>query len=63
MKLKKQQVLIALLSALLVWSIVLNWLQSKQVDRLMQEMNQMEQLQSDITSHIEELEDVEYNDY
>lgn len=45
--------------ALLAWSIILNWLQGNQVSRLMKEVEEMEYIQSALSSHIEELERME----
>lgn len=56
MKEKKQNLLIVLLLILLAFSLVLNWLQGEQVSRLMNEMRDMEYIQSVLSSHIEELE-------
>ena len=63
MKQKKQNVLIALLLILLAWSIILNWLQGEQVGRLMREIEDMEHVQSALSSHIEELESMEGVEY
>lgn len=63
MKRQKQNFVIALLLMLLAWSIVLNWLQGNQVSRLMKEMEEMEYTQSVLSSHIEELERMEGEEY
>lgn len=63
MKQQKQNFVIALLLILLAWSIVLNWLQGNQVSRLMKEMEEMEYTQSVLSSHIEELERTEGEEY
>ena len=57
MKQQKKNLLIVVLMLALVWSIVLNWLQSEQVDRLMSEIEDMEYLQTELTSYFNELED------
>lgn len=54
MKEKKQNLLIVLLLILLAFSLLLNWLQGEQVSRLMNEMRDMEYIQSVLSSHIEE---------
>ena len=59
MKQKNQKFLICILLALLAWSIILNWLQGNQVSRLMKEVEEMEYIQSALSSHIEELERME----
>lgn len=56
MKQHKKDFLIVFLVLALLWSLFLNWLQSKQVDRLMEEVKNMEYLQTVLTSHIDELE-------
>lgn len=48
--------MIALLVLALIWSIVINLLQSAQVDRLMNQVEDLEYLQTVLTSHIDELE-------
>lgn len=63
MKKKKQGLLIVLLLILLAFSLVLNWLQGEQVSRLMNDMRDMEYIQSVLSSHIEELERVEGEEY
>lgn len=63
MKQQKQKVVITLLLILLVWSLILNWLQGNQVSRLMNEMRDMEYIQSVLSSHIEELERGEGEEY
>lgn len=63
MKEKKQNLLIVLLLILLAFSLVLNWLQGEQVSRLMNEMRDMEYIQSVLSSHIEELERGESEEY
>ena len=63
MKQQTQKVVITLLLILLVWSLILNWLQGNQVSRLMKEMNEMEYVQSVLSSHIEELERMEGEEY
>lgn len=63
MKQQKQKVVITLLLILLAWSIILNWLQDNQVSRLMEEMKEMEYTQSVLSSHIEELERMEGEEY
>lgn len=63
MKQQKQNVLIVVLLLALTWSIILNWLQGNQVSRLMKEMNEMEYVQSVLSSHIEELERMEGEEY
>ncbi len=63
MKQQKQKVVITLLLILLVWSLILNWLQGNQVSRLMKEINEMEYVQSVLSSHIEELERMEGEEY
>lgn len=63
MKQQKQKVVITLLLILLVWSLILNWLQGNQVSRLMKEMNEMEYVQSVLSSHIEELERMDGEEY
>lgn len=63
MKQQKQKVVITLLLILLVWSLILNWLQGNQVSRLMKEMDEMEYVQSVLSSHIEELERGEGEEY
>lgn len=56
MKQEKKDWLIVALVFALAWSIILNWLQGEQVDQLMKEVEDMEYLQSVLTSHINELE-------
>ena len=63
MKQQKKDVLIVVLLLILVWSIILNWLQGNQVSRLMKEAEDMEQIQVALSSHIEELERVEGIEY
>ena len=63
MKEKKQDLVIVLLLILLAFSLVLNWLQGKQVSGLMNEMKNMEYMQSVLLSHIEELERGEGEEY
>lgn len=63
MKEKKQNLLIVLLLILLAFSLVLNWLQGEQVSRLMNEMRDMEYIQSALSVHIEELERGEGEEY
>lgn len=63
MKEKKQNLLIVLLLILLAFSLILNWLQGEQVSRLMNEMRDMEYIQSVLSSHIEELERGEGEEY
>lgn len=41
----------------------MNWLQDNQVSRLMEEMKEMEYTQSVLSSHIEELERMEGEEY
>ena len=48
--------MIALLVLALIWSIIINLLQSAQVDRLMNQVEDLEYLQTVLTSHIDELE-------
>lgn len=48
--------MIALLVLALIWSIIINLLQSVQVDRLMNQVEDLEYLQTVLTSHIDELE-------
>lgn len=56
MKDRKQNLLIVLLLIALAISLLLNWLQGEQVSRLMNEIGEMEYIQSVLSSHIEELE-------
>ena len=56
MKQQKQNVLIVVLLLALTWSIILNWLQGEQVSRLMKEMQEMEYVQTVLSSQIDELE-------
>ena len=63
MKEKKQNLLIVLLLILLAFSLVLNCLQGEQVSRLMNEMRDMEYIQSVLSSLIEELERGEGEEY
>ena len=63
MKKKKQNLLIVLLLILLAFSLVLNWLQGDQVSRLMNEVRDLEYMQSVLSSHIEELEREEGEEY
>lgn len=56
MKQQKQNVLIVVLLLALTWSIILNWLQGEQVSRLMKEMEEMEYVQTVLSSQIDELE-------
>lgn len=63
MKQQKQNALIIVLLLALVWSIVLNWLQSEQVSRLMEEIENMEYVQSVLSTHIDELENTEEAGY
>lgn len=65
MKPRKQNLIIASLLLLLIWSITLNLLQGEQVDRLMKEMEDMEYVQSVLSAQLQELEgqeDVEYGE-
>lgn len=59
MKLKKQNVLLLVLGLALAWSILLNWLQYMHVSRLMKEVDTMEQVQSALSTHLDELEQIE----
>lgn len=59
MKQQKQNALIIVLLLALAWSIVLNCLQSEQVGRLMEEIENMEYIQSVLSTHIDELENME----
>lgn len=59
MKQQKQNVLIVVLLLTLTWSIILNWLQGEQVSRLMKEMEEMEYVQTVLSSQIDELEQKE----
>lgn len=59
MKQQKQNVLIVVLLLALTWSIILNWLQGEQVSRLMKEMEEMEYVQTVLSSQIDELEQKE----
>lgn len=63
MKQQKQNALIIVLLLALVWSIVLNWLQSEQVSRLMEEIENMEYVQSVLSTHIDELKNTEEAGY
>lgn len=56
MKRQKKDLMIALLVLALIWSIIINLLQSAQVDRLMNQVEDLEYLQTVLTSHIDELE-------
>ena len=56
MKQQKKDLLIVFLVLALLWSLLLNWLQSEQVGRLMEEVEDMEYLQTVLTSHINGLE-------
>ena len=56
MKQSKQNILIGVLILLLGFSIVLNWMQGNQVNRLMEEIDNMEYSQAVLSAHIEELE-------
>lgn len=56
MKQQKKNLMIALLVLALIWSIIINLLQSAQVDRLMNQVEDLEYLQTVLTSHIDELE-------
>lgn len=59
MKQQKQNVLIVVLLLALTWSIILNWLQGEQVSRLMKEIEEMEYVQTVLSSQIDELEQKE----
>ena len=59
MKQQKQNVLIVVLLLALTWSIILNWLQGEQVSRLMKEMEEMEYVQTVLSSQIDGLEQKE----
>lgn len=63
MKQKKQNVLIVFLLLALAWSIALNWYQGNQVNRLMEEVDNMEYTQSILSSQIQEMENEEGNEY
>lgn len=63
MKEKKQNLLIVFLLIALAFSLLLNWLQGEQVSRLVDEMRDMEYVQSALSSHIEELERGEGEEY
>lgn len=56
MKQKNKDLLIVVLVLVLVWSVLLNWFQDEQVDRLMKQVEDMEYLQTVLTSQVEELE-------
>ena len=56
MKQEKKDLLIVVLVLALAWSIILNWLQGEQVDRLTKQVDDMEYLQTVLTSQAEELE-------
>lgn len=56
MKQEKKDLLIAILVFTLAWSIILNLLQGEQVSRLLKEIEDMEYLQTVLSSHIDELE-------
>lgn len=56
MKQEKKDLLIAILVFTLAWSIILNLLQGEQVGRLLKEIEDMEYLQTVLSSHIDELE-------
>lgn len=58
MKHSKQNSLIIILLIMLAWSLILNYIQSGKVIRLMDEMAEMEYTQSVLSTHIEELEQI-----
>ena len=63
MKPRKQNLIIAVLLMLLVWSVILNILQGEQIEKLMKEVKDMEYTQSIISSQIQQLEDQEGVEY
>ena len=63
MKHNKKNGLIVLLLILLAWSVFINWLQNNHVSRLVKEMEDMEYIQSTLSTHIEELERTEGANY
>lgn len=63
MKQQRENLLIGALILLLAISMLLNWLQGNQVTKLMEQVSEMEYTQSMLSSHIEELETTEDEDY
>lgn len=63
MKQKKQNLFVVLLIFMLIWSILLNWSQSRQVERLMRRMDKMVNVQEDLSAHLDELEQFESDEY
>ena len=63
MKQKKQNLFVVLLIFMLIWSILLNWSQSRQVERLMRRMDKMVNVQEDLSAHLDELEQFEADEY
>lgn len=63
MKPRKQNLIIAVLLMLLIWSVILNFLQGEQIEKLMKEVKNMEYTQSIISSQIQQLEDQEGVEY
>lgn len=47
-----------MLTAILIYSVVLNWLQHKQTDRLIEQIEEMEYFQSELSSKMEELDSI-----
>lgn len=62
MKQRNQDALIWGLIIFLVLSLLLNWIQTNHIEQLHQEIEDMEYLQTVLTSHINELEEKEVAD-
>lgn len=63
MKQENKDLAIVALMVLLAFSVILNWLQSKQSDRLIEQIEEMKYYQSVLSSHVDELERMEGEEY
>lgn len=63
MKQENKDILITTLLVLLIFSVILNWLQCKQSDRLIEQIQEMEYYQSVISSQVDALENMEEAEY
>ena len=63
MKQENKDIAIVALMALLILSVILNWLQSEQSDRLIEQIEAMEYYQQVLSSHVDELENMEGAEY
>lgn len=59
MKQQKSHLAIIILVILLVWSVVMNLLQNIRIDQLIEERSELESAVSVMSSHIDELKNVE----